>query len=506
MLWEELKKAALLGLARYPLSEEVLAALDELGVNVGQEDADVLLEAAATLHGMQRAGQVLERHPEPLPEPVATDDDAVLDPATVRLLQPVFEGEYKAALPEVLALMRTHDKRLPGEILPALFARLRDQPAELEALRPLWGARGEWWLQQHPQYCLFARTPPPESWTDENPAARLRFLKYLRRYNADEGLNLLAASWDKLPKEEKLTLLDGLRINPSGADLPFLRSLATERAVTLRRRAAQLRLLAGDVELTARFEQRFREQLSTTGSTNGPVVVFTPPDTPDESAYADGLISRAGAKKWTVDYLEALLQGVPVDDWAPLIGVNEKELPGALLRSDWWGSLFPAYLNALSGTADAERIETLWRMALNNEEQTIRNYGQPLAALAPHLPAGRADALLLHFAQAHQQLIRDELFWQLLLNSPHEWSNNLSLAVLKPFQRHLRNDDFRMPHLPAYRQLLRTAGYRIDPALLPTIEQGWYTFGATYGQWEQDIEAMQRVLLFRGRLRKALKS
>ena len=503
-LWEELKKAALLGLARYPLDEAVLRALDELGINVGQADADVLLEAAATLHGMQRAGREPERHPDPLPAPVAETDDEALDAAAVRQLQPVFEGEYEAALPEVLALMRRYDKRLPGELLPGLFARLRERPAELEALRPLWGARGEWWLAQHPDYRVYARIPPAESWTEGDAAARRRFLEYLRRYRADEGRELLATSWDKLPKTEKLPLLETLAAQLDSGDLPFLRSLRTERALALRRTAARYRLRAGDTELRERYVRRFRECLTTTGSTHGPVLVFQPPDSFDEAAYGDGLTGRSGAKNGSVDYLGALVRGLPVTEWAGLLGISDDALSAALLRSDRRAVLFPAYLDGLVREADEQRLTALWGTALKDAAPEWRQYAPALAEAGALLPAKTVNALLGEFATAHNGLIRDDTFWHLLLQQPHPWSNDLTLALIQPFQRLLRQDDRRLAHLPTYRQLLRTGAYRIDPALLPTIENGWYTYGFMYGQWEQEIEAMHRVLLFRGQLRRAL--
>ena len=504
-LWSELKKAALLGLARHPLSTDVLRELDALGVNVGQDPADVLLEAAAVVSRMQRAALPLEKHPTDLPAPADLEDAEALEPGVVRLLQPVFEGDYQAALPEVLDLMRKQGKQLPGEMLPALFERLGNKPTQLERLRPLWGDRGEWWLCQHPRYRLYARVPPPESWTTGDAAARVRFLQYLRRFSPDEGRALLAASWDKLPKEEKPALLRALQTTPTTADLPFLESLQSERAVAIRRMAMRARLQAGDTVLRERLTARFEAALTATGSPDGPVVRYTPPAAPDAQAYADGLSARQKpSARWEQDYLEALLSGVPVAQWSVLLPLDDPELLGALLRSDQRDALVPAYIAGLVAAADTERLVALWERALRTADATLLEYADQIAATATRLPATVVDQLLLEYAGRQDQLIRDNFFWKLLFSNPHPWSNNLTLALLKPFQRYLRNDQLRGRQLPAYRQLLKVGAYRIDPALKPSIEASWYTFGFAYGQWEQAIEDFHQILDLRGRIRKTL--
>ena len=500
-LWDELKKAALLGLARHPLRPEVLRALDELGVNVAQEPADVLLEAAATVGQLQRASMRPERYPGELPAPAALGEDATLDAAAVRLLQPVFDGEHAAALPEVLRRMQATGKELPGELLPPLFARLRATPERFDALRGLWGARGDWWLRQHPDYRRYARVPPPESWTDGDPAVRRRFLTYLRRYQPAEGRDLLAASWDKLPKEEKAQLLPTLRTGLSAADLPLLQSLTTERTAALRRAAAQLRIGAGEEGIRTRFERRFREVFSRSGSTSGPVVQVTVPTKADEHAYADGLVAQRQPKRWQKDYLAALLAAVPVGEWAGLLGIETAELPFALLRTNEHATLFPAYLD---GTVDTEALTALWTALLSTANKTLQRYTDAVAQTAERLPAATVDDILVDYVTRQQGLITDGIFWTLLFAHAGPWSNTLALALLKPFQRYLRTDQFRLPPLPAYRQLLKIIGYRIDPQLQATIEPGWYTFGPAYGQWEQEVDALHRVLLFRRQLLAAL--
>ena len=60
-MWEELKKAALLGTGKHQLPEQELAYLEKIGIDMSRDPAHVLLDGLAMWSNIKKAGMELKK-------------------------------------------------------------------------------------------------------------------------------------------------------------------------------------------------------------------------------------------------------------------------------------------------------------------------------------------------------------------------------------------------------------------------------------------------------------
>jgi hypothetical protein len=83
----------------------------------------------------------------------------------------------------------------------------------------------------------FADSLDEDNWTRGGPARKAEFLRSIRATDAERGRNLLETVFRSFKAESRLALVRVLRNGLSAADLPFLESLAGDRAPTVKEEA-----------------------------------------------------------------------------------------------------------------------------------------------------------------------------------------------------------------------------------------------------------------------------
>jgi hypothetical protein len=144
--------------------------------------------------------------------------------------------------------------------LPWLPVFVRNYGEHLGAYAAAWTGRHEKSEDGRAGY-LDADAIDSSNWTSARPAARVEFVAAMRGREPDRARQLVEASFAADPAPVRARLLGALVPGLSPADIPFLESLAKDRAPSVRERAHQLLTY---IPGTASTESRLRDLLART--------------------------------------------------------------------------------------------------------------------------------------------------------------------------------------------------------------------------------------------------
>ncbi len=151
-LWETLAQTALLGTERRALPPEALTTLQNWGVDTTTAAPTVLLESAAVLAQMRKAGTLLPNFIGKLPEASLVSEENFCNRSSIRFLGLILNGPYRKALPEFVFLAAKANKILPPEHLPGIFQESMRNRKLWETIFPIIGNHGNWLLEQNPAW------------------------------------------------------------------------------------------------------------------------------------------------------------------------------------------------------------------------------------------------------------------------------------------------------------------------------------------------------------------
>jgi hypothetical protein len=205
-------------------------------------------ESASELTALALVGQRMRfRRHGPPPEPTTAtpiDDSRKIMPEAARPLVRRLVGAKGGSASDVAALAvadACHRLRLrphPFD-LPRLAAFARAHGEALGTYAAAWAERNEE-SERRPSNYFDADALDAHNWTSARPAARAEFIAAMRGREPDRARELVEAGFATDPAPVRARLLDALAKGLSQADIPFLESLAKDRAPTVRERAQQL--------------------------------------------------------------------------------------------------------------------------------------------------------------------------------------------------------------------------------------------------------------------------
>jgi hypothetical protein len=144
--------------------------------------------------------------------------------------------------------------------LPRLPVFVRNYGEHLGAYASAWTERHENSEDRRANY-FNEDAIDSSNWTSARPAARVEFIAAMRGREPDQARQLVEASFAADPAPVRARLLGALVRRLSPADVPFLESLAKDRAPSVRERAQQLLTY---IPGTASAEGRLRDLLART--------------------------------------------------------------------------------------------------------------------------------------------------------------------------------------------------------------------------------------------------
>jgi hypothetical protein len=254
---ESLTRSFLLGTGRNPAPVEAAFAC-----LAGSAGAPTELAMLALL------GQRM-RFRTPGPPPANSAADAIADPRAtvpdaVRALMRRLVGGKDGAADDIASLAladvcNRHRLRPHPFDLPRLASFVKRHGELLGAATSAWAARGE--AEGLPTGFFDADAIDETNWTLARPAARATFIAALRTRESERARALVEASFASDAAPVRVRLLGALAHGLSAADVPFLESLAKDRAPSVREEAQRLlKLIPG----TAAAHDRLRDLVART--------------------------------------------------------------------------------------------------------------------------------------------------------------------------------------------------------------------------------------------------
>jgi hypothetical protein len=360
---------------------------------------EALLDASAALAVARRAGA------RPIlglatGEPAPVETAPVALPAAVVRLGGLLAGDRLPAdvrvelLAEWLRCAATRGWLVPPELLPALL----DTARTLKPLHPLiastGGARAGWLAARNPEWSYLLAEVDPGSvrlddrsaWEDGPIGRRIGYLTEVRRRDPPSGLALVEQTWAQETPEDRIRLVEALRVGLGSGDEDFLERALDDRRREVRAAAVELLTVLPGAGYGARMAERARACVVPQPM---PRLVVRPPAACDRAMRRDGIAPRppagVGERAW---WLEEVLARAPLDIWT-----GYAETPSAFLHLEvdagWSGVLHRGLARAAASQHDAG-----WAGALLDrlEPQLAGNAGPDdvllLEALYEAVPAG----------------------------------------------------------------------------------------------------------------------
>jgi hypothetical protein len=222
-------------------------------------------------------------------------------------------------LVEWLTAAIANNRRLPGELTPALLEAGRRHRQLRPLIAPVAGPLAGWLAAQRPDWSFASAAAPADSTVDDPQAwelgrieARAAYLRGIRRRDPAAGRDLLVAGWDAEPPDDRAALLTALAIGLSADDEPLLERALDDRRRQVRNTAHELLGRLPDSAYAHRMTARAHASVQI-----GPHrTEVRPPVECDAPMRRDGIAVKppagTGERAW---WLEEILARTPLRAW-----------------------------------------------------------------------------------------------------------------------------------------------------------------------------------------------
>ncbi|MEM1321791.1 MAG: DUF5691 domain-containing protein [Bacteroidota bacterium] len=503
MFWNDLVKLALLGTDRSQLSEAQLNELQQLGIDTSQAAPKLLLEAAALMAPMQKAGQALKSWTGPLPRAAEEEEEQRCSARSAYHLAQIITKEKEVLLQDFLDILHLSGRSLPPEQLPALLERALQSSTFWEKLRPVLGQKGNWLIRQHPEWKRLVELPPLKLWEEGKREERRLLLESLRRQQPEKGLEILQETWPSETPNDKAKFIDILQIGLSELDEDFLEGCLDDRRKEVRRAAAKLLRRLPESRLVGRMKERLHQHFTVKRKGGKKIKLeVQPPEEVDEEMKRDGIDIKL---RWPRGGLKAsrlwqIMSAVPPAFWPQSLELEEAEVLSLFAKNEWRELLVQALVDATHCHPSTEwrnLLVTFW----------IEHYGEPrwfdlnVKSLLEELPDQLPDEIMLPaLRKIYEDIDAEDPISELLQMTPKRWSKELSLLVLKRLEGWIIEEGSGYQLNYHYRNILKNAALAIPPHLYPKLKGSWKAMERQYRAWEQDIFDFLAMLSFRQRM------
>lgn len=495
MLWEELVKTALLGTERSTLSKQTLQTLAANGIDIDEEPAKIILQAAAFYGQQRKVGFVLPTFSGTLPSAIEATNVQICSYKSSRHLALILKGDYDLALPEFIYYLTLHKKQLPPESLPKLLNDYKKQAEFRNKLLPVLGERGRWLIQQNPDWSIFLPQTNISVWETGKKADRLSLLQYLRQTQAETALELLQPTWQTELVKDKVDFLKTFSVGISKSDEPFLETCTQDKRKSVRTEA--IKLLA-TIEDSALVERMYQRVLACFSFKKGHLSIQLP-DEVDEEAVKDGinptLQMYSGGLK--ASRLGQMMAKIPPQRWELFFKENAHTCLQIFIRSPWSAVILQALVEASLSFPQSDwikAISTYWV-----KESDLEIWEHPvLKKFIPIIPSEVFNEVIRPYLKYHTGLLDEQSAVSRLLRAgKHSWSDEVTILLIKNFQNWLNaTNDYYWNNMQ-YKQLFLIGAYQCNPDLYNNLSLDWNFSKRIAQNFQHEVERFLRTLLFR---------
>ncbi|MEO1515951.1 MAG: DUF5691 domain-containing protein [Bacteroidota bacterium] len=503
MIWQEIVKAALIGTDRTQVSDSLKRTAESLGIDSELPPEKLLLQTAALLGQMQKAGSPAIQWTAPLPEPSAITAANVCSPKAARMLSRVLDGEYENLLPEFIQNLIDRQLFLPPEILPGIFQRALDHKELAGSLPQIIGKRGHWLARLNPAWRVFSPQLPPEAWSEGLMEERIAFLRKLRQQQPAEARALLEESWEQEGQKERLRFLKVMEEELGPEDEAFLESCLDNRRKDLRKACAKLLARIPGSALVERMTQRLGALMEVQSRLlKKDKLQIQLPEACDASMVRDGIDPR---KQWAKGGVKAsrflqMMSLVPPTHWETSLQQSPDQLIALFVRSEWSTLLVQSILDATCLHKDRHWMKALldfWLANFHKARWEELDLGPMLNVLPKDL---YNEVLIEQLKDSVEYVEADSPIAQLLRLDKHPWEDRLSMLFVKNLKQWIIGEQSRSWGQWHLRELLKNAAFRTRPTLYDYFDKKWPRHDPVWSSWLDEVDDFLQVLRFRKRM------
>ena len=500
MHWKELVRVALIGTDRAKLSPELLKSLESLGVDTSQDATQILLEGASMLSLINKTQGQLQDWKGTLPSPGKSDSTNPCSPKSSNHLSLILSGNYESALSEFLSHLINNKKCLPPEKLPDLLDQCLSNPELWQKLRFTIGERGEWLIQQNPDWHILTFTPQKIDWETGSSDQRIALLKHLRKYETDKVTPIIKETWEEDSLKDRVKFIETLEINLSKKDEPFLETCLDNNRKEIRKSAAHLLSLLPDSDLVQRMFDRLKNlMVLKTGVLKKSKLEVSLPENEIDELIRDGIDPSAQWYKGGIkaSRLGQMIAIVPPKFWEDHFKKDTAETLQLFIRSNWSELLLQALTQAAFKDKNEAWMETIVSFWIQNHDRQRWDNFKP-KKLLEILPAHLFNQLALESLNTKDNVFDENApITEILKSSNHFWKNELTLKVIQKMQDWIAGASSGYWSGWHLRTILKQAAYACNPNLYETLQKGWTTNSYIWTSWERDIDNFLSILKFR---------
>jgi hypothetical protein len=507
MPWDELVKLSLLGTERSHLSDEIKTTLSNYGIDVEKEITEVVLEGAALLAPLQKAGFEPKTWEGDIITPSLEESLTPCNEKSVAHLSLILNGSYPNALIEFIEAMAINKKCLPPELLPELFDKCVKDESLWGALQSSIGNRGKWLLSLNPAWQSLNIAPQLEDWEIGSQKERLILLKNLRKANPAAGLELLLSTWAEDGLSAKKAFLKCLEIGLSDTDEAFLETCLDFSRKEIREIAAKLLGSLPNSRLQKRIYTQLQKAINLSTKEDGRLTLkLLLPKTNDTLLIRDGINPK---KKWkngglATGMLYQMIALLPPQHWEIHLGKTPTQILALSSENEWGNMLVEGFAAAAALHQSADWMEAIVQFWLTNYGK--RKWSQlNVKPILEHLPNELFNDLLFKKLKATQFLPEEHSpLIQLLQKEQYYWHRPLTLLVMQQLREWIgKNTTYSWTGFQ-YRVMLKNAAYAISTKMERELSEFWLSDAPAWAGWGKDLQQFLTILSFRKEMLEAL--
>ncbi len=408
--WNALLQAALVGserpwslpaLAEEGATDPVARMLRDAHAQAAPGAPGLLLRLAGAKAVCQRAGWTAPATPLTPIAPAAPESRTPANAAWSQLLSQALNLGPQRLQHQVLFAMDAASMRAPPALLPALLHAGRQSVALRTHLLPVLGERGRWLAQQNAEWAYACgaqeQADTQTHWAHGSLEQRCAVLRTERASAPTAARERLQADWESLAAKDRAALIATLHVGLCADDEAFLTLQLKDRAIDVRRTAADLLAALPTSAYSQRMVARMQALVLPEQKEPGLVGRFLGRALSDaEPRWAVQAPNQAEAD-WKADQLEPerpkyeslgerawwlfqLTSRTPLAWWTQHTGLTPAGVLALAKASDWNDALLRGWHHAIQWQPDAA-----WAQALLEGAPAARWDGRSslLALLAP---------------------------------------------------------------------------------------------------------------------------
>lgn len=500
-------RIALVGTQRASLSAKTKESLEGLGLKDNLNEEEAILAGSAIISKIKKANFPTTHIPFSKEEFI-DDNENVCNRKSIKHLYMIVDGAFENALPEFLYNLSKHKKCLPPEILPDLLDQSLTSSELWSKLKQSIGKRGEWLIQQNPNWHRLIVQDITTDWDVASSDERLSILAKTRKESPSKALEMTRGTWSQESMNQKIKFIRVLEIHLDHELEIFLESLLDDRRKEVRRVATQALAKIPNSALSERIFGRIQALMSLKKRVlKKDKLEIQLPEKLDESMIRDGIDPRVqwfkgGVKASRLGQMVAL---IPPRLWLAHFKMEAKEVLELFVRSDWGELLVQAMVEATHLHKDEDWTEAL--LTFKIESQNVQRWQSLNVARLMNDVTDKVfnNVAIAGMKQAEGLLEENSPITMLLKTGSSLWENELTLLVMKNLQEWLAGETSRYWNGWHYRTILKKASYTCNPFLHDELSANWPEESRIWSSWEKEIEEFLSTLYFRKKMIEGLK-